>query len=336
MRIARVVGRRFIFLGPQLVGITLVTFLLVRLIPGNPAFLLAGPMAGEGTVEAYERELGLDKPIVVQYFLYVGQLAKGDLGFSWWTGNEVLTDIMKRVPATLELVTISMIIIVVLGVLTGIVVGLRSGGFVDRLGFVYGLFAGAFPDYWLALVLVFLFFFQLGLLPAPVGRLDLAVANPPQVTGFLLVDSVLAGDREAFVSASNHLLLPVITLVAVYMGAIVKMTRSTLQEKLDSDFITFAKASGLGTVTVVRYALRNALPPVLTIIGVTYAYLLGSAVLVETVFSWGGIGQYAVGAVLVSDYSAIQGFVLVAALFNLVIYLLVDIAHLAIDPRVSL
>jgi peptide/nickel transport system permease protein len=196
------------------------------------------------------------------------------------------------------------------------------------------MLAGALPDFWLALMLVYALFFRLRLLPAPLGRLDLTVTPPPVRTGMLLVDSMLDGNLAALQSAAAHLVLPCFVLAFVYMGAIAKMLRSTMSELVEGDFARYARACGLPERTVIRYALRNALPPVVTVIGITYGYLLGGAVLVETIFSWNGLGQYAVQSILVLDFAAIQGFVLVAALFSVLVYLGVDVLYFAIDPRI--
>ncbi len=324
------------FIPVQVIGVTIITFFLVRLLPGNPAQLLTGPFATPDIVEAMERRLGLREPIWTQYWLYVQRIAHFDLGNSFATGQPIRNDIINRLPATLELITIALVLIVILGLGLGTLIALRPGGLADRLSFGYGLFAGALPDFWLGLVLVYLFFFKLGWAPAPLGRLDPSVIPPRKVTGFLTVDSLIAGNVSAFVSAVEHLILPVATLVFVYMGAILKMTRARLRDMLESDFVEYARAAGFSNKAILRYALRSALPPVVTIAGVTYSFLLGGAVLVETIFSWGGLGQYAVQSLTKSDYLGIQGVILTAAIFNLVVYLIVDVIDRIIDPRLEI
>lgn len=335
MKIALFIGRRLLIAAPQIIGITLVTFWLIRLLPGNPAYQLAGPYPTKETIAAIQAELGLSKPVYEQYVKYLGNLVHGDFGQSWFTTAPVSDELAKRLPATLELITVATFFIVVGGILAGVLVALSRRSFLDRVLDLYGSLSGAFPDFWLGLVLAYVFFFSLGWLPPPLGRLDVGVSPPPQVTGMYTIDSLIAGDWGAFRSALAHLVLPVATLVIVYMAAILKMTRSTVEEMLRSEMCTYARAAGLPDRTILRYALRNSLGPIVTLIGLTYGYLLGGAVLVEKVFSWGGLGSYVVDSVLRADYFPVQAFVLVAAVFNFAVYLIVDLVHLAVDPRVE-
>ena len=198
----------------------------------------------------------------------------------------------------------------------------------------YGLFAGALPDFWLALVLILFFYTIFGFAPSPIGRLDLTVIAPAQVTGFLTVDCLIAGNWRAFRSAAAHLVLPVLTLALVNAGPILKMTLSSMDRMLSAHFSVYEELCGLPRLMIVRNAFRNALPSVITIVSVLYGYLLGGAVLVEIVFSWGGAGQYAVQGVLNSDFNPVLGFVLFSSVFSLFVYLAVDLIYLAIDPRI--
>jgi peptide/nickel transport system permease protein len=326
---------RLLFAAPQIFAITLVTFLLVRLLPGNPAYQLAGPFATPETRQEMTRRLGLDLPLWTQYVHYMRDLLHGDWGQSWFTTKPVAEEMLTRLPATLELVTISMIVIVAGGILLALIVSRRTGGWVDRAVSLYGQLAGAFPDFWLGLVLSYLFFFKLGWLPGPSGRLPTMEDPPATVTGFYTIDALLAGNLHLFLAALAQLVLPVATLVIVYMSGVVKLARSSIREMLRSDMAQYARLCGLPESTVLRYALKNSLPPILTLIGLTYGFLLGGAVLVETVFSWGGVGQYVVASVGRSDYFPVQAFVLIAALMNMVVYLLVDVLHVVIDPRID-
>lgn len=335
MRFLRFLLRRAFYLIFQLIGVVTITFFLVRLIPGNPAQALAGVSARKETVAAIERQLGLDKPLPVQYGIYVRNLLQGELGFSIFTGQTVREDLEQRFPATVELVTVSMLTAIVVGVPLGIYVALRRRGVLNKIVFVYGMLTGALPDFWLGLILVFVFFFLLHWAPAPMGRLGPLAIPPARVTGSFLLDSLFAGDGGVFWLSLKHLALPVITLVFIYMGNIVKMARSSMEGVMQSDFIEYARASGLPRLVVMRYALRNALAPVATVIAFNYGFLLGGAVLVETVFSWGGLGQYAVQSIINSDYAPITGFVIVAALFMSVMYLLLDVVYAVIDPRIQ-
>jgi ABC-type dipeptide/oligopeptide/nickel transport system permease component len=335
MRFWRYAGRRLAFLPVQLVIVSVIVFFLVRLLPGDPSYLLAGPFATVERVDEVRRRLGLDQPIYVQYFRYLRSVMRGEFGTSWITSQPVLQDIGQRLPATMELILAAMLLSVLVGIPLGVWTAVRKTGVADRAVFAYGMLAGALPDFWFALIMIFLFFFQLGWAPGPIGQLDLTVSIPPRVTGMYAVDALLAGDWEAFRSALAHLVLPVTTLTAIYMPLVMKNTRSTMEEMLGSEFVTYARAAGLSRAVQLRYALRNSMPSVVTIIGILFWFLLGGAVLVETVFAWGGLGQYAVQSVVNSDYAPLQAFVLVTAVFTSIVFLLVDLGYFLLDPRIK-
>lgn len=326
-------GRRLIFIIPQLLGIILVSFFLVKLIPGDPAVLMLGPVASPESVEALRKSMGLDQSWVQQFLSYLSNVAQGDLGKSWQTTRPVTEDLLSRFPATLELVTLGLLVAVLIGVPLGVFSARSKHGPLRKIADYYGLIVGALPDFWLALVLVYVLYTLLHLAPAPLGRIDMAIATPPTITGSLLIDSLLAGDMEALKSAAGHLILPVLTLGLINAGPILKVTQSTMERVLGSDFIRYAEMSGLSRHTITRQAVRNSLPSMVTIISVLYGFLIGGAVLVEIVFSWGGAGQYAVQGVLNNDINPVLGFVVFAAIFSLVIYLIVDLIYFALDPR---
>jgi peptide/nickel transport system permease protein len=331
------IGRRLLYVIPQVIGISLVTFVIVRLLPSDPAYALAGPTASEESIAQIRERLGLDKPILTQYWLYLKDLLHGDLGNSFVTGQPVVNDIADRLPATLELLILGLAFALLIGIPLGILSALGgSKGITSRFTVGYGLLAGAIPDFWLGLILIYFFYTVAGIAPAPLGQIDTDVIAPPQVTGVVLIDAPIAGDWTAFWNAAAHLVLPLLTIVFVYMAPIVKYTRSSIDDVYSqSEFIHQYRASGLSDRTIVRRALRNGLPPVITIVGVLFGFLLGGLVLVEQVFAWGGFGQYAVTAITNSDFSAIQGVVIVAAVFNLVVYLIVDLLYFAVDPRLK-
>lgn len=335
MRFWRYAGRRLAFLPVQLVIVSMIVFFLVRLLPGDPSYLLAGPFATVERVDEVRRRLGLDQPVWVQYVQYLRSVLRGELGTSWITSQPVLRDIAQRLPATLELILAAMVLSVVIGIPLGVLTAVRRTGIVDRAVFAYGMLAGALPDFWLALIMIFVFFFKLGWVPGPIGQLDLAVSIPPRITGMYAVDALLTGDWAAFRSALAHLILPVTTLTAIYMPLVMKNTRSTMEEMLNSEFVVYARAAGLSRAVQLRYALRSSMPSVVTIVGILFWFLLGGAVLVETVFAWGGVGQYAVQSVVNSDYAPLQAFVLVTAVFTSVVFLLVDLAYFLLDPRIK-
>lgn len=334
-RMLRIMLSRLAVLLPQMFCVLLVTFFLVRLLPGDPALFLLGNTATETTIAALREKLGLDLPIWSQFVLYMNNVLQGDLGTSILTSQPVTKDLLARAPATLELILYSLVISVLLGVSVAIVSVVRPGGLVDRGSQIYAFAAGAIPDFLVGLVLIFVFFFLLGIAAPPFGRIDLMVSPPTTVTGFYTIDALLTGNIEALGSALNRLTLPVATLTIVTTGAIMKMARSTFQRVWVSPFIAHQRACGLPESRIMRNALKNALPPIITTVGFFCGFLLGAAVLVETVFSWGGLGQYAVQAVINSDYAALQGFVLFASAFILLVYLAVDILYEMVDPRIE-
>ncbi len=334
MRVLRYVGKRLIFIVPQLFGIILVSFFLVKLIPGDPAVLMLGPFATEEQLEKLRAGMGLQGTVLDQFWIYLTNLVQGDLGTSWQTTQPVLLDLFQRFPATLELITLALLLALVIGIPLGVAAAYFKRSIIKKFSDYYGLLAGALPDFWLGLVLIFFFYTMLDWVPAPLGRLDIALIPPPTVTNFLLIDSVIAGDWQALWSALGRLILPVVTLGVINAGPILKMTQSTMERMLESDFIRYAETCGLPRSVVIRRALRNSLPSIVTIISVLYGFLIGGAVLVEIVFSWGGAGQYAVQGVLNADINPVLGFVLFSAIFSLVIYLIVDLIYFAIDPRI--
>jgi ABC-type dipeptide/oligopeptide/nickel transport system permease component len=326
--------RRLLLLVPQVIGVTTVVFILVRLLPGDPAYLIAGSLATPDVIASVREQLGLNRPIWEQYLIYLGNVIRGDLGRSWLTSSPVAQDIVQRFPATLELITLAMVLAFCVALPLGMMTALRPRGIADRAASAYGMLAGAMPDFWWALVLVFVLFGQLQIVPAPIGRIDIALSSPPHVTGMYTIDSLLDRNWEALRSSVAHLALPAFTLAFVYAGPILKMTRATMSQVLLGNFIMYARASGLPNGVVTRYALRSALLPVITMTGITYGYLIGGAVLIEPIFAWGGLGQYAVQAITSSDYMAISGVVLTTTVFSLLVYLAVDLLYLAVDPRI--
>lgn len=334
-RLTTYILRRCLALIPQLLAISIVTFVLARLLPGDPVTLILGPLATPESRANLERQMHLDQPLHIQYSHYLGDVLRGDLGRSWNTSNAVLDDLITRFPATFELITYSLLLALIIGISVGVITSFRPGGWVDRITRIYGLLAGALPDFWLGLVLIFFLYYKLRVFPAPLGRIDPFLDAPRQITGMYTVDSLITGNWVVLRSSIEHLALPVFTLAFASAGAIMRMTRSTMVAILGGDFIRQGRLNGLPESTLVRYAIRNALPPVVTLVAIIYGFLLGGAVLIENIFGWGGLGQYAVRALVVSDYAALQGFVLVAATFTLFLYLIVDLLYFAIDPRIK-
>jgi peptide/nickel transport system permease protein len=333
MQILRYIGRRILFVIPQLFGIILVSFFLVKLIPGDPAVMMLGPTASQQSLDELRDKMGFTKPLFTQFLRYLHDVVRGDLGTSWQTTQPVTEDLFQRFPATLELVTFGLLLAILIGFPLGVAAARLKRGPVRKFADYYGLLAGAMPDFWLALVLIYVFYTQLNWIPAPLGRIDMAVVAPPVITGSMVIDSLFARDPDALASAFGHLVLPVLTLGLVTAGPILKMTQSTVERTLSSDFIRYAEMCGLPRGVVLRQAIRAALPSIVTIVSVLYGFLIGGAVLVEIVFSWGGAGQYAVQGVLNADLNPVLGFVVFSAILSLIIYLLVDLLYFALDPR---
>lgn len=329
-------AKRVLVFVPQLLGVTLIAFMLIQLLPGDPARFILGPKATPQSLQNLQSLMGLDQSLPAQYWIYLKGVIHGDLGRSWFSGQPVLDDLVQRAPATLELLTYAMILAIAVGVFLGTWSAIHRGkGVIVKTGSVYTRLAGAFPDFWVSLVALFIFFYHLRWAPAPLGRLGALDSPPPTVTGFYTIDSLFAGQIDTFWSAVSHLILPVAVLGLIVAPMLAKVTTTVMNDVLHSDFLRYGDAVGLRRWTVVRYSLRNSLPPILTVIGILFVYLLGGAVLVEKVFSWGGVGQYAVQAVVNSDYAAIQGFVLFAAAFTMLVYLVIDILYLIVDPRIA-
>ena len=334
------IARRLGFGFLQLLALAPVVFFLIRLLPADPVSRLVGLNSTPEAYQAAKHALGLDQPMPVQLGNYLGLLGKpgllqGDFGTSWSTGEPVLTDIRRTLPVTIELITLSFLCAFLVSFPIGMLCATRPEGLADRATFLFGLFAGSQPEFWWGVLFIYVFFYVLNVAPPPLGRLDPLLVPPATVTGFITVDSILAWNGGALLDGLHHLMLPVATKVFVLSGPIIKMVRQNMLRVLGADFMLYAESCGLPRRVLARYALRNALPPALTLIGVLYGYVLGGAVLIETIFSLDGIGQYAVNAVLNLDYPAIQGVVLVITAVSLLVYLALDVLQAAIDPRVA-
>lgn len=339
MRIALYLGIRFLFLIPQVLLISLITFILVRMLPGNPARMSLGPLAPEEAVEALNQKWLLDRPIMEQYWAWLQKAFYGDFGESWVNNSYVLDDLIYRIPVTLEIIILALIMVflflVPLAIITAAKTKNRIVRFFQNITFGYGMLAGALPDFLLGLVLIFIFFTHAGILPGPEGRLGILDFESPFVTGSVLIDSLLDGNMSNFWSGAWHLIMPVFTLAFVYGAPIFKMLRSQMEGSLQADYTTYAEAVGIKPRLVFLRAARVASAPTIVITGVVVMFLLGGAVLVETVFNLTGLGQYAVQAIVTADYAPLQGFVSFAAIFTMLVYLAVDLVQFAMDPRIK-
>ena len=322
---------------PGIVGVIVVTFLLNRALPGDPAAFFAGPAATQQAIEEIRVKLGLDRTLPEQFVYYVRDLARGDLGRSLTTGQPVVNDLIARLPASIELTLCGLLLAIAVAVPLGVLSATRPGSVFDHSARLVTTAGVSLPIFFTGLVLVYVFYYLLGWAPAPLGRLDAFSTPPPRLTGLFLVDSVLAHDLTTFAASARQLVLPALTLGLFAMAPIARMTRAAMLGVLGSDFIRTARASGLGPGTVlVTYALRNALLPVVTLLGMVFSFLLGANVLVEKVFAWPGIGSYALEALISSDYAPVQGFVLTMASLYVLLNLTIDVVYGLVDPRVRI
>jgi peptide/nickel transport system permease protein len=331
MRILGLIGKRLIWFVPTAAGLIAVVFFISRVIPADPAALLAGETASREAIEALRVKLGLDRPLLVQLLDYYRHLLKGDLGASLFTTRPVSEDLLARLPATIELTLAAMLIAIGLGIPLGVVSATRRNSLLDhgvRVASVAGL---AMASFWLALILQLVFSMDLGWLPLQ-GRI--AGFPPPAVTGFMTLDALIAGRFDRLGSAVAHLALPAITLAVPALATVVRFTRAGVLDTLEKPFVTYQDAIGIPRALIVwKYVLRNALTSTITQIGLLFGILLAGAVVIETVFQWPGIGTYAFEAILHSDYAAVMGFTIYAGGIFMIANLLVDIAHATIDPR---
>jgi ABC-type dipeptide/oligopeptide/nickel transport system permease component len=298
------VVKRILIAVPSLIGVVIVTFLLTRALPGDPAAYFAGPAATKEAIEQIRVKLGLDKPLYVQFIRYVGNLARGDLGSSLTTGQPVGHEIKTRLPASAELTLLGLMVSMAIAVPLGILAATRPNSIIDHLCRVISTAGVSLPVFFTGLILIYVFYYLLGWAPAPLGRLDVFFSPPPHVTGFYLIDSLIAGDGEVFVASLKQLVLPALTLGIFSLAPIARMTRASMLAVLASDFV--------------------------------FSFLLGANVLVEKVFAWPGIGSFAVEALIASDFAPLQGFVLTMAVMYVALNLLIDVLYGLIDPRVRI
>jgi peptide/nickel transport system permease protein len=315
-------------------GVTLVTFFLSRVVPGDPARLMAGPQAGVSQVAHLRHLYGLDQPLLVQYGRYMGDLFHGNLGFSFVTRRNVRTDIATFLPATIELAGYALIVGFLLAVITATACAYRRGRPTDVGGRLTAIAGLSLPAFWLALLLQLVFHTWLGWLPLG-GRLSPGVPPPPHITGLLTVDSLLTGHFSDFTDAVAHLVLPVATLAVGVYGLMVRIMRTSVIDALGDEYLRTAEAKGLSRWRVLhRHVLRNAMLPAVTVLGLEFGLLAAGVFVVESVFQWPGLGNYAFQAIQASDYNAMLGATLVIATIYVVINLIVDIVYLYLDPRI--
>lgn len=330
------IGKRLVYLVVMLFGVATLVFILTKMIPGDPAVanLSQRALNDPEIVAAYRAKYGLDQPLPVQYILYMKNLLQFDLGTSMRTNKPVLSELARCYPATIELALFAIVIAAILGVLFGIISAIRRNSILDQTVRAISITGVSIPSFWFALLVLYFFYYKLKLLPGP-GRLSNAFTAPATVTGMYVIDSLLEGNIPKALDAVSHLILPGTVLAAFTMGLITRTARSNLLDVMSTDYIRTAKAKGLSRPgLIIRHALGNALIPVLTVIGLGLGNLLGGMVLVETIFNWPGVGQFAYESVLSVDFPSIIGVALLIALNYMVINTVVDILYGIIDPRV--
>jgi peptide/nickel transport system permease protein len=318
-----------------IVGIMVMTFFTSLVVPLDPLASLAGAQAPPETVERLRTLYGFDQPLYVQFGRYAARLSRGDFGFSFQTSRPVLQDILTFFPATLELATFAIFLGIAFGIPLGVLSAVYRNRAIDQFCRVLSLIGVSTPVFWLGLVLMLVFYFKLGWLPEP-GRLNIMLLEPPRVTGMLLLDSALARDWEVFADALKHLVLPASVLGLVGVAGISRITRSSMLEVLSQEYVKTARIKGLGEFLVItRHALRNALVPTVTVVGLTYGLLLEGSVLTETIFSWPGLGRYMANAFLTLDLNTIVGGTMFVALTFCLVNLLVDLAYAYLNPKIT-
>jgi len=333
----RYIARRLALGAITLLGVIVAVFVLTFVLPGDLASLKLGPYATEEGLAAMRAEMGTDKPVPVQFVNYVSGLLRGNMGKSWVSGQPVQRDMVQRLPATIELGLAALLIAIGVGLLLGIVAAVRRNSVLDQLIRGYAILGASTASFWLALVLIYIFYFRLDWAPAPLGRLNVGMQAPPSITKLYVIDSLLARDWTLLRHCLGHLALPALTLGFIVSAPMTKIVRAAMLDVLHSDFIRTARTIGVPfRAIVVRDGLRNAMIPILTTSGIAFGYLMAGNVLVERIFAWPGIGQYAWTALTTKDFEALRGFILVVAIIYVLINLVIDVLYSVIDPRIRL
>lgn len=326
--------KRLLMLIPVLFLVSVLVFLIMRVFSPDPSIIVLGQHATLEKMNAWREAMGLNKPIVTQYIDYMSGVLQGDFGISYFTNTPVAHEILARLPATIELAIFAIIVASIIGIVLGVISAVKKNSIIDNLTMTTALIGVSMPVFWLGILLIIFFSGYLHILPSG-GRID-SLMKPFGGTGFYFYDTLIIGDYEAFFNALEHIALPGCTLAAYSMAIITRMTRSSMLDVLHQDYIRTAKAKGLSSYAVIgRHAFRNALLPIITVVGLQFGSLLSGAVLTETVFSWPGIGAYAVESILRSDFPIIQAIALIVAFIFVCMNLIVDLLYAALDPRVK-
>jgi peptide/nickel transport system permease protein len=317
-----------------LLGVTMITFAISHVIPGDPARMLVGQRASEETLIKMRIELGLDQPIYIQYGKYVTDLVQGDMGKSIRTQQPIASELKKYFPATLELTIVSMVMTLIIGILLGVTAAVKKNKYQDHVSRIISLLGVSTPLFLSGLLVLVVFYKWLQWFPAS-GRIDAFLTVPPQITGLYLVDGLLCGDFDVVLSALHHIVLPATCLAYIQLAVIARQVRSSMVEVLEQDYIRTAKAFGLSDMKIkYQYALKNALLPTLTVAGLIFGELLGGAIITETIFAWPGMGKYVVDSVSFLDFPAIMGFTMIVSVAYVLINMLVDLLYQIVDPQI--
>jgi peptide/nickel transport system permease protein len=332
--VGKFILRRLLLLIPILLGLTVLIFLFIRMLPGDPASAILGERATPESIERVRAALGLDRPLFEQYLDYLAGLLRMDLGTSFITGRDVADDFLQRFPATVELTIFAMLFAISLGIPLGLMTAKRRGTLADSVGTIVSLIGISIPIFFLGLMLKYMFAIQWPILPDS-GRIDLIEYNIDRVTNMMTIDTLIAGEIGGFFDALQHLVLPAIALGTIPLAIIMRITRASVVDVMNEDYVRTANAKGLPSGIVDgRHVLRNALLPVVTVIGLQTGLLLGGAILTETIFGWGGVGKWIYDAVINNDYQVIQSGVLLLALIFVLVNLIVDISYAYLNPRI--
>ncbi|MGG6294201.1 ABC transporter permease [Leptolyngbya sp. AN02str] len=330
----RYIAKRLLDLIPVLLGISLLVFLFLQFIPGNPAIVLLGPRATPAQVEALMEQMGLNQPLPVQYFAFLSRLIRLDLGRSIISGIPIMQEIGTRWAATFELSVAAMLFSMVVGIPAGIIAAVKKNGWIDNIAMSGSLLGVSMPVYWLGLLLVYLFAVNLQWLP-PSGRISVGVNFQP-ITGFYVLDALMQLNFPALGNILSHLILPAMTVGTIPLAIVARITRSAMLEVMSQDYIRTARAKGVVERLVIsKHALKNALLPVVTIVGLQFGTLLSGAILTETIFSWPGLGSWIYEGILARDYPVVQGGVVFVAIVFVLVNLLVDVSYAFLDPRIQ-
>lgn len=331
---ARYIVKRLLMLIPVLLGVSIIVFIIMHVLAPDPTSIILGQHATAEQAENLRIQLGLNKPLHIQYFDFLKGILHGDLGSSLITKTPIITEVMSRFPATLELAIFAIIFASVFGILIGVISAIKQNSIIDYIGTIISLLGVSMPIFWLGLMMIILFSVKLGWLPAA-GRVQIGL-EPESITGFYILDSIITGNMASLKSSISHLILPGIALASYSMAIIARMTRSTMLEVIRQDYIRTARAKGIiERKVILSHALRNAMIPIITVIGLQLGSLLGGAVLTEAVFSWPGVGSYIIDAILKSDYPVVQGAVMLLAVVFVLVNLIVDIIYTQLDPRIK-